>query len=468
MIDNTDSKPLPLPNEDTTQKVPNDQAKFDFRRYGLIAACLIPFLICASYLLVRFFTAVAAVIPPFGAAFVISLLLDPIVDRIERRGIHRVIAVTAVFITFVAALVIISIVALPVIVSQASSLASNTSAFVANLTTTVNSFLSHDHPFWSLHLHRTAPGKWAIIWHARKIWTLNLPKNFDVLSQQVINQIGAFIQKSFGDITVVLVGSVSTLFDLLITFILTFYLLVDIDKIRARFYFLTPEKYRKRVSEIGQDVGQVFADYLRGLLVVCLLYGLSTTLLLYALAYLPDLGHPALAQYALLIGASAGVLYAIPYIGSITVGIVTFLVALAAGDFGFAAIAVLATLVLNQTFDNVIAPRIVGGGLGLNPVLVILSLSLGGALFGFWGLLFSVPIAGSVQVVLFRLIPKLTQPTPPAFLAAHGVPPGKSGATSKLMHEPPPEILAKEAEERLLAAQKLERDVEAENAEAPN
>jgi len=65
----------------------------------------------------------------------------------------------------------------------------------------------------------------------------------------------------------------------------------------------------------------------------------------------------------------------------------------------------------------------VGGGVGLHPVMSLFALTLGGALFGLWGLLLSVPIAASLQAILFRLFPKLTTPTPTAFLQAQGVPP---------------------------------------------
>ena len=82
----------------------------------------------------------------------------------------------------------------------------------------------------------------------------------------------------------------------------------------------------------------------------------------------------------------------------------------------------LLALVINQVFDNIVTPRVVGGGVGLNPVVAIFALILGARLFGIWGMLLSVPVAASIQVVLFRLFPKLTTPTPASFLRAQGVP----------------------------------------------
>ncbi len=73
-------------------------------------------------------------------------------------------------------------------------------------------------------------------------------------------------------------------------------------------------------------------------------------------------------------------------------------------------------------------PRIVGGGVGLHPVAALFALTLGGALFGLWGMLLSVPIAASIQAILFRLFPKLTTPTPLSFLQAQGVRPDEEEA----------------------------------------
>jgi hypothetical protein len=72
-----------------------------------------------------------------------------------------------------------------------------------------------------------------------------------------------------------------------------------------------------------------------------------------------------------------------------------------------------------------VTPRVVGGGVGLHPVMALFALVIGGELFQIWGMLLSVPIAASIQVILFRLYPKFTTPTPTPFLRAQGVPPDK-------------------------------------------
>ena len=73
-------------------------------------------------------------------------------------------------------------------------------------------------------------------------------------------------------------------------------------------------------------------------------------------------------------------------------------------------------------------PRVVGGGVGLHPVLALFALVIGGELFGIWGMLLSVPIAGSVQVILFRLYPE-TDPADPAAVPARA---GRSAGQARV------------------------------------
>ena len=81
----------------------------------------------------------------------------------------------------------------------------------------------------------------------------------------------------------------------------------------------------------------------------------------------------------------------------------------------FGSVALLA--MLNFTFDNVITPRVVGRGMGVHPIVAMFALLVGASLFGLWGMLLAYPAAGSVQVMLFRLFPKISQPTPETMLA---------------------------------------------------
>jgi len=362
----------------------------------------------------RFAEATLSVISPFAVGLVLALLLDPLADKLMKRGLSRTAASGLVFGVFLLLIIGIGWLAIPALIAQAASLAQNGPTFISGLQDSVNHFLN-------AHQHQ-------------KIGPVKMPKNLSQLTSQVSGQVSGFLQKAGGSIGMFLIGSVTFVVQTVLALIIGFYLLVDIDRFRARLLFLAPEAWRGMIAQVSGDVGGVFSDYLRGLLIVCALYGVSTIGLLYGLSIF----HHSLAQYALLVGAAAGVLYAVPYLGSFTTALVTFIVAFAAatGDnqsgLAFGGIAVAATLAVNQVFDNIVTPRVVGGGVGLHPVLALFALVIGGELFGITGMLLSVPIAGSIQAIVFRLYPRLTKPTPKPFLAAQGVPLGTEDSSKIL------------------------------------
>lgn len=387
--------------------IPSDPAPYrNWIRAGFFSALGVALLTLLALVVMRLTQATLDIIVPFAIAMVLALLLDPLADRLETEGLGRAAAVALVFGFFLVVLVAVSSLAIPALINQTDQLTQNGPQYIANLRGTVNDFLVH-HP---------------------KIAGVKMPRNFDALSAQFSTRASELLSNSTGKLTTILLGSISTLLDTIIVLIVTFYLLLDIDRLRARLFFLLPERMRGPMDIIAHDIGRVFSEYLRGLLIVSLLYGLATLGLLFGLS----LWHHDMASYALLVGVAGGLLYSVPYLGPLITGVITFLVAFAAGGIGFGVWAVGLTLGLNTVFDNVITPRIVGGGVGLHPVASLFALTLGGALFGLWGLLLSVPIAASIQAILFRLFPKLTAPTPPAFLRAQGIRPD-DGETSKTL-----------------------------------
>lgn len=381
--------------------IPRSLPPRDYVRAGFYLALGVVLLAVLALATRRFAEAALAVLAPFALGLVLALLLDPLAERLTRRGLGRTPAAGLVFAVFLLVIVGIGWLTVPALIAQASDLSQNGPAYVAGLQDHANKFLATH----------------------QKIGPVKLPGTVDQLTQQFSSRASAFLSQAGGHVVAVLVGSVTLVIQMILTLIITFFLLLDLGRLRARLFYLAPERWRLMMREIGRDIMGVFSDYLRGLVIVCALYGAATIALLYGLSVL----HHPLAHYALLVGAAAGILYAIPYLGSTATALVTFLVAFAAATadgasgLAFGGIAVAATLALNQVFDGVVTPRVVGGGVGLHPILAIFALVIGGELFGIAGMLLSVPLAGSIQAILFRLYPKLTTPTPQDFLSAQGV-----------------------------------------------
>ncbi|HTQ11421.1 MAG TPA: AI-2E family transporter, partial [Fimbriimonadaceae bacterium] len=119
--------------------------------------------------------------------------------------------------------------------------------------------------------------------------------------------------------------------------------------------------------------------------------------------------------YAVLLGVIFGAVYLIPYLnGIICMASIVLVTGLStkSGDFflhfssswTFGIVAAILYMAVHLIFDNVVYPRLVGGSVGLHPVVSMFVIFSGGALFGLVGMIIAFPLAGAVKVILERLI----------------------------------------------------------------
>jgi len=351
---------------------------------GFFFALGVVILMILAWLSCQVATAFAAVCAPFLAGTFIALILDPVVVWLERRGLTRTGAMIGVFAALVVLMGLFAAFIVPTLIGEA------------------------------MQLSGIAPREVDVFLRThRKIGPIHLPGTFNALAAQTVNLASNAIAGSGQGLQALLLGSLTTVVEAVVTLIVAFYILIDVDHLRARIYFLTPRANRWALRQYAGDIGDVFSKYVRGLVTVCFFYGVATVVMLYALS----LVHHGLAQYALLVGLLAGILYSIPYLGAVSIAILTMIVAYANGNLAFAMIALALTVLINQIFDNIVTPKVVGGGVGLHPVVALLALAMGGELFHIWGLLLAVPVAASIQIVLYRLYPRLRSPTPTRFLS---------------------------------------------------
>jgi predicted PurR-regulated permease PerM len=323
------------------------------------------------------------VLPPFLIAIALALLLDPLPERLQRRGVPRGLAVLLTFVPFLLFFLAVMAFLVPRLIGQTADLLQNVDVYGLRLQQAVDTW---------------AQG------HTSLLRRLNLPSSLTALWDQYRDSISGYLQVLLSRLFGALQSSAGMLGWLIIVPIVTLWLLMDMHALRARVQFLIPEAQRPVVGELTGKVGRVFTAYLRGLTTVCAAYGLLIYLAL-AIGF-------GLA-YALMLGLLAAVLFAVPYLGQTTLILVCCAVAGATGHSAGYVLGVAVTLVvIGQLFDQLIVPRMIGKQVGLHPVIGLFALMVGGELFGFAGMIFAVPVAASVRVVLIQLFPRLTAPIP--------------------------------------------------------
>jgi predicted PurR-regulated permease PerM len=181
---------------------------------------------------------------------------------------------------------------------------------------------------------------------------------------------------------------------IVLTPVLTFYLLRDYDEITARIGSLLPESRKGGITQFAVEFDALLARYLRGQFTVGLLVGTITALGLWLSGF----------PHAFLLGVIVAVLGFIPYVG-LVLSLIPALIIVISGAPGASLIKVIVVYAVAQALEGtVISPKIVGESVGLHPVWVVLALAVGGYLFGFVGLLIAVPLAVGVKLLVVRAV----------------------------------------------------------------
>lgn len=177
---------------------------------------------------------------------------------------------------------------------------------------------------------------------------------------------------------------------MLLSVFLTFFMLRDGDRFAAWLYGRAGPLREPRLREAGERAWAALGGYLRGVLILGAVEGTAIGVALWLA------GGGLVAPVAILTFLCAFV----PVVGAIVAGLVAVLVALVTGGLGAAVAVAIVALVVQQLDNDLLAPVIYGKALHLHPVVVLLSVVAGGALFGLAGTILAVPVvAVTVNVV---------------------------------------------------------------------
>ncbi|MFN3642145.1 MAG: AI-2E family transporter [Gemmobacter sp.] len=323
-------------------------------RYWAIAA--------AVFLAVLWF--LGDVLLPFIVGGAIAYFLDPVADRLERIGFSRVLATVTITLVVILMFVLIVLAVIPTLVGQMTALVNAAPEIAQQLQTFV---------------------------------VERFPELADETStaRQTLAQIAATIQSKGGALVNQLLSSamgvINAVIFIVVVPVVAFYLLMDWDRMVAHLDRLLPRDHAPAVRQIARDIDAVLAGFVRGQVTVCLILGTF-----YAAALML-----AGLQFGLVVGAIAGAITFIPYVGSLVGGVLAIGLALFQfwGDWVW--IGVIAGIFLVGQFveGNFLTPKLVGDSVGLHPVWLLFALSAFGTLYGFVGMLVAVPVAAAIGVL---------------------------------------------------------------------
>lgn len=324
-------------------------------------------------------------------AWLIQFFFTPAVDRLDRAGLPRVLAVSSVYLALGAATVIILVTTAPAMYTQGERLARElgnprTYKVISDFTRGAEQFAET-----RLHIPRNDIQTFTRDYSVRlqngafKAGTqLQHLINGRLTASNLSNSATAFLN---------FLNVLNTLFlNLVIVLILAFYMMLDGHKLVRAALAYFPPAVDEVMEGVHQTINRKFGGYLRGQVILALSYGFLT--------YIISLGFAL--SYALLISIVAAVLMLIPFIGafvSMVPPLLGFVLAhVSDPSFPLLRLVLLFMLlaIVQHIVINVLAPRVMSSVIGMHPLLVMLGLVLGAKLAGLWGAIFGVPVLGVI------------------------------------------------------------------------
>jgi len=328
---------------------------------------------------------------PFVAGMAIAYFLDPAADWLERRGVRRWLATLLIIGLFFVVAILVVLLLVPLVSDQFAK------------------FMDQLPGYLVFFNERILPS--LQIWAARFGFDLQALDPKTALAGN-----GEQVMKVVGGVLTGLLGGGQAIFNVLSLLVITpvvgFYLLRDWDRMIGRIDAYLPLDHAETIREQANEIDKVLAGFVRGQMLVCLFlaafYGIGLTV--FGL------------QFGLFIGITAGMISFIPYVGTVLGFVVGLGVAVAQfwnDPIWIAAVA--GVFIVGQMIEgNVLHPVLIGDRVGLHPVWIMFALLAGGSLFGFVGILISVPLFAVIGVLMRFALERYRQ----SYLFRSGAPSG--------------------------------------------
>ncbi|MCS7012997.1 MAG: AI-2E family transporter [Chloroherpetonaceae bacterium] len=335
--------------------------------------------ICVILFIAWFAKTLSGLLAPFIIGFVLAYLFEPLIGLFMRlhRRITRSIAALIITLFGVGSVILAVVFITPLITAQLALLSNTLSDLPAQAEALIQDLMQH--PLATqIGLNSKDLQDAVVEW---------LRHRSDDIGSFSANAVSA-IASSFPQL-------LSAIIDIVLIPFLAYYFLSDLPAIKSTIRQLVPPQYRQSAQEYALLGGEIVRQYLRGQLIVVFIL-----IAFYSVAF-------ALIKlrYSFLIGIIYGVMSFVPYIGGIIAFLSSVLVAVFGENVAQTILLIAIIYAAGHALENfVLAPKIIGERVKLNPIVLFLAIFLFGYFFGFFGVLLAVPLSAFLVEVLRRYL----------------------------------------------------------------
>ncbi|OGO64395.1 MAG: hypothetical protein A2030_00395 [Chloroflexi bacterium RBG_19FT_COMBO_50_10] len=216
------------------------------------------------------------------------------------------------------------------------------------------------------------------------------------LGDQVISTLQALIGRAGTMVGTLATATASTIGWGFFILVISYFVLADAGKVPNAIDFINIPGYSHDIQKMGSALGRIWNAFLRGQLTIVILVIISYTILLSILG----------VRYAFAIAILAGLARFVPYVGPLITYIVMGLVTLFQGGnyfnlvpFYYTLLTILLSIIMDQIYDNLVSPRIMGKSLGVHPAAVLVVAIIAANLIGLIGLVLAAPVLASANLI---------------------------------------------------------------------
>lgn len=381
----------------------NDWKYIKICLYVIITAALLYVLYLIIGNLDHIIVAAASILQSLSSAFapliigiLIAYILSPLVDVIDKKIVSKLIfklpddpvklekrlelrRTVSILITFLLLIVVICVVIYAFAVLIVGDLV------FTSLKSMIDSIVAYFSKYESVLLQ----------------WAQNLPAgNIEERLQGIVSGGVGWVSDNISTSAIlsIIAKAGGSLLNILIGVVISIYLLKDkaffLRLCRKTLHLLLPMKAHARVTETLSDINTVVSQFVRGQLLDALV-----------VAIMASIGFTLIGlEFAVFLGCFAGLCNVIPYFGPFISAVPAAMVGFLTGGLSEGLLAVLVVIIIQQIDSNITYPRIVGSSIGLHPLFILVSVTVGGFYGGLVGLIIAVPIAAIIKVFLIKKI----------------------------------------------------------------
>ena len=310
-------------------------------------------------------------------ALALAYLLNPLVNKLEQRGLNRTLSVLLVFSLALIGISLVLVLLTLAVKSELSKVQLNIPAYATQLyeliPLKIKSYLQIDTPD-RLSQQLT-----------------NLALTFKGSALDIAKPILQWLQQAVSST----VGLILNLLGYLIIPIYLFYLLADMPLLTAWLKELPPLRFRDQLGLLVKEFDEVLSGFVRGQLLVCAILAVLYSAGLWLIGI----------DLAVVIGTLSGAAFIIPYLGTMLGIVLSMLMAVLKFHDLLHPLLCLGWFALVQGLEGtVITPKVVGDTVGLHPLIAIVALLIGGQLLGISGMLLAIPVAAILKVLAGHLL----------------------------------------------------------------